>query len=96
MKMWTILELIALAIIVLVFITEFLLPLIFNKPLFGSFRKLQKQDKASAKKDSSNDPLKEKISKAKEKVEEVKETQKEVTEHYKSAKDLKKESDNLL
>ncbi|MBI4946612.1 MAG: hypothetical protein HY840_09445 [Bacteroidetes bacterium] len=98
--MWPIIEILFLAAIVLISITEFFLPIIFNKPLFGSFRKSTKVNSSEEKKSDPSSPLVEKITKAKEKVEEVveevKEVQNEVAENYKSAKELKKESDNLL
>ncbi len=87
--MWTLLELIVLTAIVLVSVTEFFIPLILGKPLFGSFRKF----KAYRNTDIS---LVEKISKAKSKVYDVKVIQMEVTKNYKSAEQLKEESDNLL
>ena len=89
--MWAILELLALIAIVLIFITEFFLPLLLGKPLFGSFRSKKKEQK---KDDSS--PLAEKVSEAKEKVKEVKDVQGEVTENFKTAEQLKEESDDLL
>ena len=94
--MWEILEIIVLAAIGLIAVTEFFIPIILNKPLFGSFRKVKIPDASTTKGDPSHPPLKEKISQAKEKVEEVKEVQGEVTENFKSAKELKKESDDLL
>ena len=45
--MWKIIELIVIIAIILVFITEFFVPIIMGKPLFGSFRKSKK---ANAKK----------------------------------------------
>ena len=98
--MWALLEIIFLAAIVLISITEFFLPLLLGKPLFGSFRKKIEPGKTEAKKPDPESPLEEKIHKTKEKVEEVvgkvKEVQHEATEHFKSAKELKKESDDLL
>ena len=98
--MWPILEIIVLAAIALIFVTEFFIPIITGKPLFGSFRKTQETNEAKPKKPSPEAPLKEKVHKAKEKVEEVveevKEVQGEVAQNFKSAKDLKKEADDLL
>ncbi|TAL58120.1 MAG: hypothetical protein EPN85_12285 [Bacteroidetes bacterium] len=98
--MWVILEIIILAVIVLISITEFFIPIIFNKPLFGSFRKVKDPGKTETKKTDPDSPLEEKVHKTKEKVEEVveevKEVQDEVTKNYKTAKELKKESDDLL
>lgn len=37
--MWSLLEILVAGIIVLISITEFFLPIILGKPLFGSFRK---------------------------------------------------------
>ncbi len=89
--MWTIIELLFLAGILLVSLTEFFIPLLTGKPFFGSFRrpkttKVSKEDKS----------LNAKIDVAKEKVKEVKDIQNAVTENFKSAEQLKEESDNLL
>ena len=51
--MWPILEIIFLAAIALISITEFFIPIITGKPLFGSFRKTNKT------KDSGEPSLKE-------------------------------------
>ncbi len=88
--MWAVIELCIIAAIVLISITEFFIPLLFNKPLFGSFRK------AKPKAPPVDESLTEKISKAKEKVEEVKEVQEEVDENFNAAEELKEKSDNLL
>lgn len=94
--MWALLELIFLIAFVLVSITEFFIPLVTSKPLFGSFRKT----KLTENKIKDDNLLDEKISKTREKVEEVKEevaeVQQQVAENFKTAKQLKKESDNLL
>ncbi|MBL7891424.1 MAG: hypothetical protein JNL63_02240 [Bacteroidia bacterium] len=94
--MWTLLEIIILTAIVLISITEFFVPLIMNKPLFGSFRK----SRTSEAKNVPDGSLDEKITKTKEKVEEVKEVvkevQSEVAQNFKTAEQLKEESDNLL
>ena len=87
--MWAVLELIVIAGIVLISITEFFIPILTDKPLFGSFRKTKSEKK-------SESPLDEKIAKAKEKVGEVKSVQNEVESHLKTAEQLKEESDNLL
>lgn len=87
--MWALIELIVIIAIVLVFITEFFIPILTGKPLFGSFRK-------SKETIIDEGPFDEKISKAKEKVDEVKTVQSEVTEHFKTAEQLKEEADNLL
>ncbi len=42
--MWALLELLATIAIVLISITEFFIPLIFDKPLFGSFRKSKNEE----------------------------------------------------
>ncbi len=89
--MWTIIELIFLAAILLVSLTEFFIPLLTGKPFFGSFRKAK-----TTKVIKDDRPLNAKIDEAKEKVKDVKDIQNAVTEHYKSAEQLKEESDNLL
>ena len=90
--MWTILEFIVLATVVLISITEFFYPLLAGKPLFGSFRK--KVIVSGKKADDSS--LEQKLSTAKEKVREVKDIQQEVNKNYKSAEQLKEEADNLF
>ena len=90
--MWTILEFIVLATIVLISITEFFYPLLAGKPLFGSFRK--KVTVIENKVDDSS--LEQKLSVAKEKVKEVKDIQHEVNKNFKSAEQLKEEADNLF
>lgn len=96
--MWAIAEELFLFLIALVFITEFVIPLLTDKPFFGSFRKTKPVVKKEETKKPDADPndLKEKIKDAKEKVAEVKKVQDEVTEFHKSAEDLKKDSDNML
>lgn len=90
--MWTILEFIVLATIVLISITEFFYPLLAGKPLFGSFRK-----KATVIKSKTDDSsLEQKLSVAKEKIKEVKDIQHEVNKNFKSAEQLKEEADNLF
>ena len=93
---WTIVEICIVAAIVLISITEFFIPILFNKPLFGSFRKLKQAEPKKTEEGS----LPEKISKTKEKVEdikeEVKEVQEEADENFKTAEQLKEESDKLL
>ena len=91
--MWTILEFIVLASIVLISITEFFYPLIAGKPLFGSFRKKATTNEKAPNNASS---LEQKLSTAKEKVKEVKDIQNEVEKNYKSAEQLKEEADNLF
>jgi hypothetical protein len=90
--MWTILEFIVLATIVLISITEFFYPLLAGKPLFGSFRK--KVPVIESKADDSS--LEQKLSVAKEKIKEVKDIQHEVDKNFKSAEQLKEEADNLF
>ncbi len=92
--MWTLIEFIALTAVLLVLVVEFFIPLLTNKPLFGTFRR-----KKSVKKPSPSS-LDKKISIVKEKVEEVKKdvrsVQDEASENFNSAEKLKDESDNLL
>jgi hypothetical protein len=92
--MWTLIEFIVLTAIIFVLVVEFFIPLLTNKPLFGSFRK-----KKVIKKHSPV-ALDKKINIAKEKVHEVKKViktvQDEASENFNSAEKLKDESDNLL
>jgi membrane-associated HD superfamily phosphohydrolase len=89
--MWRLLEIIALAAVVLVSVTEFFYPLLTGKPFFGSFRKTKKTTAAG-----NNTSLDDKLNTAKAKVEEIKNVQNEVDDNYKTAEQLKEESDKLL
>ncbi|HEY8934879.1 MAG TPA: hypothetical protein VIM65_06640 [Cyclobacteriaceae bacterium] len=89
--MWTILEFIVLATIVLISITEFFYPLLAGKPLFGSFRK-----NITVENKTDDSSLEQKLSVAKGKVKEVKDIQHEVNKNFKSAEQLKDEADNLF
>lgn len=95
--MWALLELCLAAATVLIFITEFLIPVLFNKPLFGSFRKAKPKNIHPV---TASGSLPEKIAKAKEKADEVKlvveEVQDEAYKNYKAAEKLKDESNKLL
>ncbi len=95
--MWTILEFCLLAAVLLIFITEVLIPALLKLPLFGSFKK---KEPAPAPTTVVEDALPEKIKKAKQKVEKVKavveEVQQQAQKNYESAEELKNESDNLL
>lgn len=93
--MWAILELCLVAAIVLVFITEFFVPLLYNKPVFGSFRKKTQQQRKPAE-----DTLPDKIEKARDKANEAKviveDVQQQAYDNYKTAEQLKDETENLL
>ncbi|HEV8514078.1 MAG TPA: hypothetical protein VGQ59_12415 [Cyclobacteriaceae bacterium] len=84
--MWTLLEFVVLAAVVLFSITEFFYPLLVGKPLFNSFRKKTPQPST----------LEDELSRAKQKVAEAKKVQNKVDEHLKSAEQLKEESDKLF
>ena len=90
--MWAVIELILLLAIILIFFTEFFLPLILGKPLFGSFRKTMITENENSEEFSLDD----KVSLAKEKVREVKNVQYEINDRFKQAEQLKEESDKLL
>ncbi len=85
--MWFVLEMVALAAILLFSITEFFYPLITGKPLFGSFRK--KSPKATA-------TLDEEIATARRKVDEVKDVQRKADERLRDAEQRKNAADDLL
>ena len=87
--MWAILELLILAGIVLISLTEFFYPLVVGRPLFPSFRK---RTETPPEKSS----LENELSKAKAKVADVKNIQQEINKNFKSAEQLKEESDNLF
>jgi hypothetical protein len=97
--MWRLLEFLIPAFIILVFMTEFVIPILTGRPLFGSFRK--KKIMPHVNNDENEKPvdpteLEKDLASAKAKIQEVKQVQKKVTKHYKSAKDLKDDSDSLL
>lgn len=85
--MWMILQVVVLAGIVLLAITEFFWPLIAGRPIFGSFRK--KDDKASASLDDE-------IADARRKASEVKDIQRKAEDDLRKAWDRKDEADDLL
>ncbi len=93
--MWAVLEICLVAAIVLIFITEFFVPLLFNKPLFGSFRKVK-----PALPEPTTDRLEDKIAKAKQKADETKQViedvQQQAYDNYKTAEQLKDETEKLL
>lgn len=93
--MWAVLEVCLVAAIVLIFVTEFFWPLLFNKPLFGSFRKAKPTAPEPA-----TDRLEDKITKAKQKADEAKQVvedvQQQAYDNYKTAEQLKDETDKLL
>jgi hypothetical protein len=86
--MWFVLELVLLAGIVLLSITEFFWPLLAGKPLFGSFRK-----KLPARRSGSLD---EELEDARRKAEDVKRVQRKAEDDLRKAWDRKDEADDLL
>ncbi len=90
--MWAVIELILVLAIILIFFTEFFLPLIMGKPLFGSFRKTIVIENEIVEETSFDN----KIELAKEKIREVKNVQYEINDRLKHAERLKEISDNLL
>lgn len=93
--MWRLLELLIAVFIVIAFFTEFLIPILRGKPLFGSFRG-KSEDEVIEETVVDETTLEAKIEAAKSKVEEVKQTQSEISAHFKTAEQLKEDSDNLL
>src|ERR1043165_679685 len=96
--MWAVIEFCVLAAIILIAITEFFIPLLFNKPFFGSFRKVKKEE--APVQTPEGDSLSEKIERARPKEDDVKEevnnVQEEADKRYRDAEKLKDESDNLI
>jgi hypothetical protein len=90
--MWRVIEFSMIAIIVLIFITEIFIPVMIDKPLFRSFRKVKDDDNNN----NSPDDLSQKISKAKKKVKDVKATQEEVNEYFNNAQQIKDKADKLF
>lgn len=88
-RMWIVLEMLVLAGVALLAITEFFYPLLAGKPLFGSFRR-----KAATA--ASNIPLDEEIAAARRKAEEVKEVQRKADEALRAAAQRKDAADDLL
>jgi hypothetical protein len=87
-RMWFVLEIVVLAAIALLAITEFFYPLIAGKPLFGSFRK---------KTPPVTDPtLDDEIAEARRKAEEVRDVQRKAEEQLRDAAQRKSEADDLL
>ncbi len=86
-RMWIVLEIVVLAAVALLAITEFFYPLLAGKPLFGSFRR-----KAAA----STVPLDEEIAAARRKAEEVKDVQRKADEALRKAAQRKDAADDLL
>lgn len=83
--MWKIVtfELIPILLIVL-FITEIAIPLLFNKPLFGSFRKTKKEPENNSSIDSKIDETSGEYEKVKAKAEEVRSEVKKESEKVKN------------
>lgn len=86
-RMWIVLEIVVLAAVALLAITEFFYPLLAGKPLFGSFR-----GKAAV----STVPLDEEIEAARRKAEEVKEVQRKADDALRKAAQRKDAADDLL
>jgi hypothetical protein len=87
-RMWIVLEMLVLAGVALLAITEFFYPLLAGKPLFGSFRR-----KAAT---ASNVPLDDEIAAARRKAEEVKDVQRKADEALRKAAQRKDAADDLL
>lgn len=94
--MWYLLEELVAIFIILLSITEFFIPLLLNKPFFGSFRKKKVIVKEEPKSEAKVCELKTKVAEAKEKVKEVKKVQDDVVSFYNEAQELKDESDDIM
>ena len=88
-RMWIVLEMLVLAGVALLAITEFFYPLLTGKPLFGSFRR-------KAKATASSVPLDQEIEAARRKAEEVKEVQRKADEALRKAAERKDAADDLM
>jgi hypothetical protein len=87
-RMWIVLEIVVLAAVALLAMTEFFYPLLAGKPLFGSFRR---------KDDVTSQPsLDDEIADARRKAEEVKAVQRKADEHARQASQRKSEADDLM
>lgn len=87
-RMWIVLEIVIMAGIALLAITEFFYPLIAGKPLFGSFRKRQSLPPEPT--------LDDEIAEARRKASEVKEVQRKADQRFREAGERKDQADDLL
>ncbi len=94
--MWKIVELLFLGLFILGMITEVFIPLFFNKPFFGSFRKTKVAPEKTFEKTFIASDIDSELEVAKSKVKEVHEIQTKVDKHYDKASKLKKESENIF
>ena len=85
--MWFVLEMVVLAAVVLLAITEFFYPLMAGKPLFGSFRR---------KRPPGTMTLDDEIAASRRKVDEVKDVQRRADERLRDAEERKNAADDLL
>lgn len=97
--MWSIIQKSLPFIIFIIIVTQVIIPLIFDRKIFWSFRK--KSNKIiNDRKDSTILRLKDELDETKEIVANAKETvenvKTKVDKNLKSAEDLKKDADNLL
>lgn len=88
-RMWIVLEMLVLAGVALLAITEFFYPLLAGKPLFGSFRR-----KVVSR--NPDVPLDEEIESARRKAEEVRAVQRRADEALREAAQRKDAADDLL
>ncbi len=91
--MWKVItfELIPFLLIIL-FITEIAIPLLFGKPLFGSFRKTKKEPKDESSIDSKIETTSSEYEKVKEKAKEVKS---EIQKESERVKDWEQKANDL-
>ena len=87
-RMWYMFEIVVLAAIALLFITEFFYPLLTGKPMFGSFRR-----KGGAASPASFD---EEILEARRKAADVRDVQRKAEEDLRAAEQRKSAADELL
>ncbi len=87
-RMWIVLEIVVLASVALLAITEFFYPLLAGKPLFGSFRRKARTPETGA--------LDDEIAAARRKAEEVKEVQRKADDALREAAQRKGAADDLL
>lgn len=85
--MWFILEIVAIAAVALLAITEFFYPLLAGKPLFGSFRRKSPPQPST---------LDDEIAQARRKAAEVKDVQRKAEDQLRDAEERKNTADDLL
>lgn len=91
--MWKIIQELIPALLVILLITQWVIPIVFNLQTWWLFKPSKKKEVSSSPLDVQIKETKEVVDKAKNKVEDIRT---KVDENLKSAEDLKKDADNLI